>query len=180
MAAAAVFPFVSIYEYLHSDYRPDRDYVDGVLEDRNLGEHDHADLQTELAFLFRNHRDEWRVKAVVEQRVQVAPTRFRVPDLCVMRSDWRRTPIVTEPPLLCIEVLSPEDRLGRIRERCDDYFALGVPVVWVFDPAKRDVLVLRSEGTMATVREGVLTLEGTPVEVPLAAIFRVLDDDIAG
>ncbi len=29
---------------------------------------------------------------------------------------------------------------------------------------------------MATVREGVLALEGTPVAVPLVAIFSVLDD----
>ncbi len=177
MAAAAVNPLVSLYEYLHSDYQPDMDYIDGVLEERNLGENDHSDLQTELAVLFRNHRNEWQVKTFVEQRVQVSPTRFRVPDLCVMRADWKRTPIITAAPLLCIEVLSPEDRLGRIRARCDDYFAMGVPVAWVFDSVKRDVLVLESGGTMTTVREGLLRLEGTLIEVPVAEVFRVLDDE---
>ena len=38
MAATVVVPFVSVEEYLHSDPQPDVDYVDGVLEERNLGE----------------------------------------------------------------------------------------------------------------------------------------------
>lgn len=177
MAAAAVNPLVSLYEYLHSVYRPDLDYIDGVLEERNLGEHDHADLQTELAVFFRIHRSEWKVKTVVEQRVQVSPTRFRVPDLTVMAASWKRTPIVMEAPLLCIEVLSPEDRFSRIRARCEDYFRMGVPEAWIFDPAKREVLVLRPDGSMTTHRDGSLQLEGTPIEVPLADIFGVLDLD---
>ena len=42
--ATAADPLVSLYEYLHSNYQRDMDYVDGVLEERNLGENTHADL----------------------------------------------------------------------------------------------------------------------------------------
>ena len=176
MAAAPVPPFVSLYEYLHSDYQPDMDYVDGVLEERNLGENEHSDLQTELAFVFRTQRQNWKVKAFVEQRVQVSATRFRVPDLCVMSADWKRTPIIVEPPLLCIEVLSPDDRFTRIRARCEDYFRMGVPEAWVFDPSERVALILRPDGTMSTHRDGSLQLAGTPIDVSLAGIFGVLDE----
>ena len=175
--AAAASPLVSLYEYLHSDYQPDMDYVDGVLEERNLGEHDHADLQSELITLFRIHRNEWKVKAVVEQRVQVTPTRYRVPDLCILASTWKREPIITVPPLLCIEVLSPEDRFSRILKRCQDYFTLGGPEAAVFDPAKRDVLVLRPDGSMTAVRGGSLQLAGTAIDVPIGPIFAVLDEE---
>lgn len=175
MAAAAVNPLVSLDEYLHSNYRPDMDFVDGLLEERNLGEHDHADLQTELAFLFRTHRNEWKVKAVVEQRIRVTPIRYRVPDLCILPASWKRQPIITEAPLLCIEVLSPEDRVSRIRARCDDYFSLGVREAWIFDPSKRDVLVLRPDRTVTTVSAGILTLPGTPIELDLAQVFSILD-----
>ncbi len=175
MAAAAVTVPVSLYEYLHSDYSPDMDYVDGVLEERNLGENEHSDLQSELITLFRVHREEWKVKAFVEQRVQVSPTRYRVPDVTVMPASWKRTPIITDAPLLCIEVLSPEDRFSRIRARCEDYFRMGVPEAWIFDPAKRETLVLRPDGSMTTHREGSLKLDGTAIEVPLGAIFGVLD-----
>ncbi len=176
--AAAVNPLVSVYEYLHSVYETDMDYVDGVLEERNLGEHDHSDLQSELITLFRNHRKDWRVKTLVEQRVQVSPTRYRVPDLCVLGASWTRTPIIKVPPLLCIEVLSPEDRLPRVKVKCEDFFNLGVPEIWVFDPVKRDVLILRPGGFSSRLNEGTLALEGTPIQVPLADIFGVLDDDL--
>ncbi len=177
MAASAISVPVSLYEYLHSVYETDMDYVDGVLEERNLGEYDHSDLQSELITLFRNHRSEWKVKAVIEQRVQISPTRFRVPDLTVMAASWKRTPIITDAPLLCIEILSPEDRFSRIRARCEDYFRMGVPEAWIFDPAKREALVLRPDGTMTTHNQGSLSLEGTPIAIPLAAVFGVLDLD---
>jgi Uma2 family endonuclease len=176
MAAAPVPSFVTLYEYLHSDYQPDMDYVDGVLEERNLGEYDHADLQGELIALFRSHRKEWTVNAFPELRVQVGPTRYRVPDVCVLRADQKRSQVIADPPLLCIEILSPEDRFTRIRARCDDYFRMGVPTAWVFDPAGRVALVLRPDGTMTTHRDGSLTLDGTPVSISLSDLFAVLDD----
>ena len=40
--------FVSVREYLSTSYRPDCDYVDGVVVERNLGEYDHARLQGEV------------------------------------------------------------------------------------------------------------------------------------
>lgn len=175
MAAAPAPVHVSLYEYLHSDYQPDVDFVDGVLEERNLGEFDHADLQGELVTLFRTHRNDWHVSAYPELRVQVGPTRYRVPDVCVLRADQPRTAIVQQAPLLCIEILSPEDRFARIRTRCDDYLKMGVAEAWIFDPADRVAMVLHHDGTMTTHREGVLGLEGTSIEIPLAELFRVLD-----
>jgi Uma2 family endonuclease len=175
--AAAPHPLVSLYEYLHSDYQPDVDYVDGVLEERSLGEHNHADLQTELAVLFRNHRNEWKVKAVVEQRVQLSPTRYRVPDLCILPGTWKREPIVTAAPLLCIEILSSEDRLNRTLAKCSEYLALGTPEAWIFDPEQRAAYVLRPDGTMTTHREGLLQLRDTLITVDLPGIFAVLDEE---
>src|SRR5262249_17977120 len=94
---------------------PDCDYVDGELIKRNVGEHDHADLQTELAVFFRSLRTRLRIHAVVEQRVQGSPTRFRVPDLCVLTTPPPYPPIFTEPPFICIEVLSKDDTIRRRR-----------------------------------------------------------------
>ncbi len=47
-------------------------------------------------------------------------------------------------PELVVEVLSPDDRMSRMREKLRDYFSAGVEVVWVVDPASRRVLVHRS------------------------------------
>ena len=68
----AIGTLVSIDEYLTTIYRPDCDYVDGMIEERNLGENDHANLQTILAIYLGERRKEWGIYVVVEQRVQVS------------------------------------------------------------------------------------------------------------
>ena len=104
--AAASLPYITIEEYLHSAFDPDLDYVDGHLEERNLGEFDHGDLQGEIVTRLRNAGNEWHMRIVPETRVQVSPTCFRVPDIRVMPLSWKREPISRQAPLLCLEVLS--------------------------------------------------------------------------
>jgi hypothetical protein len=41
---------VSVREYLSTAYYPDVDYVDGQLEDRNVGEKEHGELLMRIAF----------------------------------------------------------------------------------------------------------------------------------
>ena len=137
---------VSINEYLSTSYDPDCDYVDGIIEERNLGENDHADLQSAILAYLRSHRKEWGIYSVVEQRVQVSPTRFRVPDVCVVAGERPKEQIFRTPPLMCIEILSPEDRLSRVRERVDDYLSFGVPYVWLLDPATRKAYRWTADG----------------------------------
>jgi len=65
--------------------------------------------------------------------VQVSQTRFRVPDVCVALGEAPGQ-IFRVPPFLCIEILSPEDRVSRVNERMADYLNFGVPYVWLLDP----------------------------------------------
>jgi Uma2 family endonuclease len=166
---------VPVEEYLRTTYHPDCDYVDGEVLERNLGEHDHSDLQTELAHYFRSRRKQWRLHAVVEQRVQVAPTRFRIPDICVMKGGGPYPPIFREPPFICIEILSKDDSLRSTQKRIDDYLKFGVPNVWVVDPTDRRAWTYSLEGNRE-VRDGVLRTENPSIEVSLAEVFAGLDD----
>ncbi|HXR98395.1 MAG TPA: Uma2 family endonuclease [Terriglobales bacterium] len=113
-AAATVH---SVEEYLRSVYRPDREFVDGEIQERKLGEWEHAEVQSALVGWFRAHRIDWEIRVFPELRVQVAPTRFRVPDVCVLNQKAPREKILTRPPLVCIEILSPKDRLSRTIQR---------------------------------------------------------------
>jgi Uma2 family endonuclease len=45
------------------------------------------------------------------------------------------------PPLLAVEVLSPEDRPNRVLSKVASYLAAGVRVVWLIDPEDRTVTV---------------------------------------
>ncbi len=44
---------ISITEYLNTSYRPDREYVDGEVRERNVGKWEHARVQALLAAWFR-------------------------------------------------------------------------------------------------------------------------------
>jgi Uma2 family endonuclease len=167
-------PLVTVEEYLKTSYRPDCDYVDGRVEGRNLGEYDHGLLQTLLAVLFMNNREAWGVQAVTDVRTQVSRSRFRVPDVSVLRADAPRERIITHPPLIAIEILSPEDRLSRFQDRIDDYLAFGIEHIWIFDTETHRVWTADASG-LHIVQDGELTVEGTPIHVVLSELFAELD-----
>ena len=43
----------------------------------------------------------------------------------------------TRPPFLCVEILSPEDRMSRVMRVVHEYLAMGVSTVWVPDPLEK-------------------------------------------
>ena len=172
MAANTLIP---VSEYLTTVYRPDCDYVDGEVQERNLGEYDHGNLQLAIAAILRAKRKEWNIRVIPELRVQVTTNRFRIPDICVMSGDAPREQIIRHPPLLCIEVLSPEDRVSRMWERVRDFIKMGVPQVWIFDPQTRMALICNGE-TIVEQQSGVLALSGTPIVLDLEEVFSAIDE----
>jgi Uma2 family endonuclease len=44
---------------------------------------------------------------------------------------------------LAVEVLSPDDRSGRMTRRVSQFLRKGIPLVWIVDPEGRDVTVHR-------------------------------------
>ena len=162
---------ISVEEYLSHTYEPDCDYVDGHIEERNLGEWDHSWLQTALVSYLFARRKEWNITPVVEQRVQVAKTRFRVPDICVLLGPAPSEQILTKAPFLCIEILSPEDRMHQIEVRIADYLAMGVAYVWVLDPQTRQIYTATAAEGLRETKSGVLRTENPTLEVPLAELL---------
>jgi Uma2 family endonuclease len=165
MATSAL---VTVSEYLSTSYEPDCEFVDGEVQKRNVGETDHSFLQAMLAHLLLLHRQEWGILAFTEQRVQVTPTRFRIPDVCVIRGGYPKVKIFTSPPFACVEILSPDDRWRRVQEKVEEYLAFGVQYVWVIDPETRKAYEYTTAG-MHEVTE--LRTEDPPIRVPLADLF---------
>jgi Uma2 family endonuclease len=166
--------FVSVREYLATSYRPDCEYVDGRIEERNVGEYDHGLLQIILGQLFMNHREAWGIRAVTDVRTQVSSSHFRVPDLSVLRADAPKEQIITHPPLLVIEILSPEDRLSRFQDRIEDYLVFGIEHIWIIDPERRAAYTASSSG-LHPVHTNELTVPKTPIRVVLSELFAELD-----
>ncbi len=179
MSALANPVLVSVEEYLNTSYHPDCEYVDGVIEERNLGERSHSIIQAFFTALFWAHRKAWGVEVFPEYRVQAAQTRFRVPDVTVVRSDVLPQAILRTPPLIAIEILSPKDTMKRLLEKIDDYLRFKVEHIWVIDPDDRRAFLADSRG-LHEPAEGsaaaVLTVPGTPIAVPLADLWRELGE----
>lgn len=162
---------VSMSDYLATSYRPDRDYVDGELLERNVGEWDHSRLQALLLKHLLQYEDTFGLLVVAGQRVQVMPSRFRIPDLCVVRGNPGQQ-ILTRPPLLCIEILSPDDRMSSMQERIEDFLALGVENVWIVDPRRKKAYWADSAGVHEATT-GILEAAAAPIHVDLHALWPV-------
>src|ERR1019366_1045193 len=134
MASAIQVP---LSEYLHTSYEPDCEWIDGEIKERHVGEGSHAFIQTFFIKYFGSREDLWQIRVTQELRTQVSPNHFRIPDVLVMRSDAPFEEIVQTPPLLCIEVLSPDDRMVDVKDKIDDYLGMGVSAIWVINPRSR-------------------------------------------
>jgi Uma2 family endonuclease len=165
----STFTVVPLGEYLATLYRPDCEYLDGELLERNVGEWDHSRLQMLLSGYLLNREKQLGIVVVPEQRVQVKATRFRIPDILVLIGAPPAGPIVTKPPFLCVEILSPSDRMAEMQERIDDYLSFGVKYVWVVDPRTRRAFVYTSE-SVREVKDGILRTEDPDIIVPLFEI----------
>ncbi len=175
MATASALPkLISIDEYLASSYEPDLEFVDGVLEEKNMGDWDHSFLQAMISHWFLQHRDEWKINVLTEYRTRTSTTRVRLPDICVVRQGEPVERVRVTAPLLCVEILSPEDRPGRVMRRMDDFVAMGAENLWILDPSDRSAATYTGEG-MRPARGTRLEIVGTAIYLDAGEMFGMLD-----
>lgn len=163
---------VSVEEYLRSDFEPDAEFVDGEIEERPMGEYDHASWQDAILAWFRQHAAEWHVRAKPELRVQTSATRFRVPDVTVMRRDQAIEQILTHPPFAVFEILSPEDTVLRMTRKLADYTAMGIAHIYLINPAG-PVFYRFLRGDLRLAAD--FGAPGEAIHFPLASIAALLD-----
>lgn len=159
---------VPLETYLQTNYRPDCDYLDGELRERSMGEWDHGRVQGLLFAFFLGKEATARVATDV--RVQIAATRFRVPDVVVLRADAPEEQIITHPPLIVVEILSPADSLMGMRERITDYLNFNIPNIWVVDPSDRMGYICHSGSFRDWQPAAQLAVPGTDVLLDLTLL----------
>ena len=125
---------ISEAEYLHTTYEPDAEYVDGVVEERSMGENLHSAWQMAIAGFFWVRSDEWHIRIRPELRTKIGERHYRIPDVAVLDADAPPDPIALVPPLIAFEILSPEDRIAKLRVRLADFETMGVPAIYVVEP----------------------------------------------
>ncbi len=162
---------ISLQEYLETSYRPDREYIDGEVRERNAGKWEHARLQLLLGSWFADHESQWQVMASTEQRTRVASSRVRVPDLVVV-SAGPQPDVIDKPPVLIVEILSPDDTYSDLEERVNDYRRMGVAAIWAIDPRTRSGRMCIGDDWKAARR---LEVPGMPIFVELDDLFANLE-----
>lgn len=155
---------ISVDDYLSSSFKPACEYIDGVLRQKPMPTKLHALIEFLLVTVLRRQGFE----ALAEVTVRVSVTRFLVPDVI---ADVRiEDPYPTQPVALCVEILSPEDRLSAAFAKCEEYHAWGVPYCWVLDPVKQTAWEYHAHCDPARIEHGG-TLRASKLSASLDEVF---------
>ena len=150
-------------EYLSTSFDgTDREYVRGEIVERSMPNFLHGEMQFELAFRFRQLRDSHRLFGCSETRMRLAPDLYRIPDIAVFADSKPDEPVPSRPPLVAIEIVSPDDRYSEMLEKLEEYQAWGVAHIWVVDPHRR-TLAVYDDGALRMVPT--LALPGYPLDL---------------
>ena len=120
----------------------------------------HGDVSVNLAVVLhqfvRAHKL-GRVWSETGYVLSTNPDTVRGPDVSFVRQERVPDPIprgfARFAPDLAIEVLSPDDRPGKILEKVADYLNAGTLLVWIVDPDRRQARVHRADGTVSVIGE---------------------------
>ena len=142
---------------------------------------DHGEVTAELARIIGNHVHDHSLGRVygAETGFLLArnPDTVRAPDCAFVRA--RHAPVssrgfVPQAPDLAVEVLSPDDRPGYVREKVAEWLESGTEIVWVVDPRQRTVAIHGGGSSGRTLRESDVLPGGELLpgfEIPVADLF---------
>jgi Uma2 family endonuclease len=147
MATKAVF---TAEQYLQTSFDgPDREFVDGEVVERNVGEKPHSKALVRLVEIFYELRRKHPIHTAVDLRMQLSPSRYRIPDFAIFYPKEPTELVPTHPPLLVAEIVSRDDRYTDILQKLDEYRSWGVRHVWLVDPWQKKLCVYTDHGLSA-------------------------------
>ena len=161
---------ISVQEYLNTAYSPDREYVDGAIVERNVGEWSHSIVQRNVTVALDNKYPHLYV--LPECRARTAITRFRIPDVCVMLEN-PGTDVLESPPFLTVEILSRRDEMPDVVKKLREYWSSGVRNIWFIDPRKKKAFTFGADGLQPVAGQELVT-ESPEIRLTLAEVFRGL------
>ncbi|MCY4119326.1 MAG: Uma2 family endonuclease, partial [Acidobacteria bacterium] len=115
----------------------------------------HGRIEVNVAAALRRFARSQKLGIVMAGEVGVFTSRnpdtVRAPDVLFLSHErdaarTRRDGFLDVAPELVVEILSPTDRRDEVQRKLREYFAAGVRVAWVVDPAERVVRVHAAHG----------------------------------
>jgi len=160
---------IPVEEYLAASYSPDKEFVEGVLVERNVGEKPHSKLQRNLVIALSARYPAMHVWP--ELRMRSVNNRHRIPDVCVTLSE-PETDVLQEPPYIAMEILSKDDAMSDVLEKLSEYAAIGTPNIWLFDPRACHMYTYQTGVLQEITAEVIATTADPRVELTRAELFQ--------
>ena len=162
------------FHRLYDGTKPPYEYWYGQAIQKSMPTLLHSIVQYLIQALLRNAG--WTTGS--EARLKIVPNAEPVPDVIAIRGKFKgRYP--TSAPELCIEILSPSDRLAQAFEKAKTYISWGSQCVWIIDPEKRTAWTLSSEsGTDPIWIPPSGTLIAADTTIGLETLFQQVDNDL--
>jgi Uma2 family endonuclease len=129
-------------------------------------------VQANVLFGIRQNYGE-QFDILPELTTRLRETKFYVPDLVVEQTSHpiqNRYPGPGDPVFLCIEIKSPEDRIGKLFGKCEEYHAWGVAHCWVIDPERKVAWEYTPDDPEP--RKVPAALNADPIQLVLTEVFR--------
>jgi Uma2 family endonuclease len=161
---------ISLAQYLNTVYRPDREYIDGELREKNMDKWEHSRIQALLTIWFGQHESLWHVQTATEWRTRTSDTRIRIPDI-VLVPEGPQPDVLATPAILIVEIPSPDDTYADTQKRAQDYLAMGIETIWIIDPETRTARCCTGVTWTETKR---LQVPGTPIYADVDSLFAAL------
>jgi Uma2 family endonuclease len=176
MAAITSTPLVPAEEYIarfvEGGEKPVCEYMDGVLISKPMGTKKHSQVRANITKLIGNRYDE-TLNPLPELTARLRETQFYVPDVAVeelAKPIQGHYPGPNDPLLLCVEIVSPPDRAGKLFGKCEEYHKWGVPYCWVIDPERKIAWEYFPDD--AEPRKIEETLTAGPIQLGIDDVFR--------
>jgi Uma2 family endonuclease len=160
---------IPVEEYLRTSYDgADREYLDGEVVERNVGNNPHSKAQWRLSAFVWELSKQHAIHGRPELRVRVSERRYRVVDLAVYVGEPPSELVPDSPPLIAIEILSPDDRMAEMLDKLREYRRWGVAHVWLVDPEAHTLYTFADDALKATPR---LSLPEFSTEITTQDVF---------
>jgi Uma2 family endonuclease len=136
--------------------------IDGRIVRMNPTGMQHGDIVIALGSALRDFVRKHQLGRVVGGEVGIytrrEPDRVRAADIAFVSRerlvDKSLKGFLKVAPELVVEIISPTDRWQNMRDKLEEYFAIGVHRVWIVEPDNRDVLVYSASTEMRKFGEG--------------------------
>src|SRR5580704_1985075 len=122
-------------QYLATHFEREPEFVHGELVEKSLPKKKHGRTQLRLCMLLGGAG-----YGCTEVRMKLAHDLYRIPDFVLYESEPEGE-LPDMPPLLIIEIASPDDRPRDVEQKLEEYRAWGVAHVWLVEPELKKLYI---------------------------------------